>query len=266
MYSIGKILLFFSISILPLFTVNANSKFTIANNSQDSVQAVLRQLAKTHPEKVSFIVETYRWHLNNPRPEAVSDDVRIRLQDAFYYDIQQLCKFYGQKYLMNWEAIASKAARETFWGTSYLCNRAFNYFGIRRINKPWTCESFGFCQGVTLKDPTPSEFVVFSDFESSLWMFIHTAYSAHFLDRLPDYGLRVGGAIIFERQHGVHYWENNREGYYFADQLYDEHYTLEEIIYTWSGHEVNNLCVECSWESDMNWVGKLRMAQGRARR
>lgn len=263
-----KCLLLFIVLIIHSIFLSAGNTVIASTpfQSQDSVQSVLRQLAKTNPEKVSFIVETYRWYLNNPRPEAVSDEIRIKLQDAFYYDIERLCKHYGQMYLMNWEAIASKAARETFWGTSYLCNRAFNYFGIRRMSKPWVCESFRFCRTVTLKDPAPSEFVVFSNFEASLWMFIHTAYSAHFLDRLPDYGLRVGGAIIYERRHGIHYWESAPDGHNFANQLSGHHYTLDEILHTWSGHEVNNLCVQCNKESDLNWVAKLRRAQGRVGR
>ena len=236
---------------------------SVVHNYQDHVQNILIQLSRTQPEKVSFIPETQRWCLKNPRPEAISDKIRLQLQEAFYQDIERLCKIYGQKYLMAWEAIASKAARETFWGTSYLCNRANNYFGIRRMNKPWICESFGYCQTVMRKDPTLSEFVVFPDFEASLWMFIHTAYSAHFLDRLPDYGLKVGGAIIFERRNDIHYWEQDITGQSYAYQLIGASYTLEEILSTWSGHAGNNLCIECNLESDMRWVAKLRKTKNR---
>ena len=102
----------------------------------DSVQSVLREFAGTHPYMVTQIPETGRWHINVPRSEAVTPGQLTRLQDAFYYDIVPLCKIYGQKYLADWRALASKAARESFWGTSYLCNRTSNYFGISQQAKP----------------------------------------------------------------------------------------------------------------------------------
>ncbi len=229
----------------------------------DSVQAVLRQFARTHPYLVTQIPETGRWHLNVPRSEAVSPEQLTRLQDAFYYDIVPLCKLYGQKYLADWRALASKAARESFWGASYLCNRTHNYFGIRQKAKPWICESFYFCDGVTRNDPEPSEFASFPNFEASLWMFIHTMYSPHFLERLPDGGARIADAVEFERMNGIHYWENTSYGISLGQQIRGLMYSAEELIYTWSEHPVNNLCVNCSRATDREWVYKLIMADMR---
>ena len=237
-----------------------------SNNAQkDSVQVILRDFAILNPEKVSYIHETNRWHLNNPRPEAVPEELLLQLQDAFYYDIEASCRLYGWQYLVSWKALVSKAARESFWGTSYLCNRTFNYFGIRRKNKNWICEDFDFCETIEREDPHPSEFTLFPNFEISLWMFIHTIYSPHFLERLPDQGERVVQAIEYERKNGYHYWQMSPNGDFFANRLSGSRYTAEEIIYTWSEHPINNLCVECSRASDQRWVTKVIKAADRAK-
>ena len=233
--------------------------------ARDSVQAVLRSIAFDYPDRVSYIHETNRWYLKNPRPEAVSEEVLMQLQDAFYFDIEVTCRLYGWQYLVSWRALASKAARESFWGTSYLCNRANNYFGIRRKNKDWVCDAFEFCETVERNDPAPSLFSVFNNFESSLWMFIHTIYSPHFLERLPDEGERVFEAIEYERQKGHPYWQMAEDGERLSARLRGRTYTDDEIIYTWSEHEKNNLCVKCSRESDKNWIGKLNKAANRAK-
>lgn len=231
----------------------------------DSVQVVLRELSRTYPELVSYIPETGRWHLNTPKPEGIPAFMLPRLQDAFYYDAGLFCQFYGRKYLADWQAILAKAARETFWGASYLCNRAFNYFGIRREGKPWVCESFQFCRTIVRNDPEPADFVVFPDFETSLWMFIHTIYSFHFLERLPDYGDRVVNAMYFERKHGVPYWESAPGAEMLGWQLQGDVYSYEELIYTWSEHPFNNLCVNCSRETDLNWISQISDAASRSR-
>lgn len=230
----------------------------------DNVQAIMRELAQTDPQLVAYIPETGRWYLKRPRPEAVSESLLMRLHDAFYKDFVVLCKQYGRKYLLNWRVLLSKAARETFWGTSYLSNRANNYFGIRLKNKPWICDSFGFCQAISRQDPDYAEFVIFPDVESSLWMFIHTMYSPHYLERLPDLGVRVERAISFERTAGTHYWVPTPYGLELTEQLRGDRYTVEEIIYTWSQHPKNNLCVECSRQSDLDWVERVRRADRRA--
>lgn len=229
----------------------------------DSVQSVLWELAVTQPEKVGYIPETRRLYLLEPRASAVSDSLLMRLQDAFYYDVGPLCRLYGFKYLADWRALASKSARETFWGTSFLCNRTFNYFGIWRKNKPWICETFGHCLTVSRTDVVPANFVVFRDFESSLWMFIHTIYSYHFLERLPDEGDRVYDAMAFERTFGVHYWQENDDGAIYTFQLQEKPYTAQELINTWSGHPINNLCANCSPDTDVYWLGQLLTIEGR---
>lgn len=222
-----------------------------------NVQGVLRAMAEYYPDKLGYIAETGRYYILVPRSEAVPEAWLVRIQEAFYADISGYCQQYGNKYLADWRALASKAARESFWGTSYLCNRINNYFGIRQKAKPWVCESFGFCEGYTRNDPQPSEFVSFPSFEASLWMFIHTMYSLHFLERLPDQGERVIDAIAFERMNGIHYWENTAYGISMGPQLKASLYTTEELIYTWSEHPINNLCVNCSRQTDREWVDKL---------
>lgn len=231
----------------------------------DSVQLVLKEMNQFYPQLVRYIPETNRLYLHRAQPEAVPEEYVVRLQSAFFYDFGAVCEYYGLKYLADWRAIASKAARETYWGTSYLCNRTNNYFGIRRMNKNWVCESFGYCETVVRNDPEPAEFVVFPSFEVSVWMFIHTIYSPHFLERLPDMGERVLFAIRYERATGIRYWDLPRnDSPIFADQLTGGIYTTEELIYTWSEHTINNLCVNCSRETDREWIGKLDQAVNRS--
>ena len=233
------------------------------NFSGDSVQVILESLSQKKPDLVDFIPETQRWYLTHPRPEAVSEKTLVQIQDAFYHDINTACRLYAWRYLLNWRALVAKAARESFWGTSFLCNRTFNYFGIRAKAKPWVCASFDFCSSVKRKDPKLAAFVVFPDFEKSLWMFIHTIYSHHYLERLPDLGSRVMGAIEFERRFGFHYWEGFERGFTFPQELGSRYYSIEEILATWSGHEINNLCVDCSRESDLHWIEKVNRAAER---
>jgi hypothetical protein len=231
----------------------------------DSVQIFLYYLSLERPGMVGFIPETQRYYLLDPRREAVPEDVTIRLQDAFYYDFSGLCMAYGKFYLADWATIMSKAARESFWGASYLCNRANNYFGLRRNGKEWMCQVFGFCDTVIRNDPEPTPFVVFPSFATSLWMFMHTIYSRHYLMRLPDMGARVADAITFERRNGRHYWEADANDTYFVQQLIGPIYTPEELIYTWSEHPINNLCINCNRQTDREWVDKVWVANQRAR-
>jgi hypothetical protein len=230
----------------------------------DSVQAVLHRLSRTSPNLVAYIPETGRLYLVDSRESVLDARLLHRLQDAFYYDINQWCKFYGEKYLMDWRVLVAKASRETCWGTSFLCNRANNYFGIRQRNKPWACDAFRYCEVVVRPDPEPAEFVVFPSFETSLWMFIHTTYSSHFLERLPDLGARVYEAIQMERRYGLHYWQLVNYGVMFPQQLLHGIYTSEDIIYTWSEHPINNLCLNCSRQTDREWVMKVQTAAYRA--
>ncbi|MEZ5042153.1 MAG: hypothetical protein R2828_19810 [Saprospiraceae bacterium] len=231
----------------------------------DSVQSVLQALSISSPAMVSFIPETQRWSLKQPQPEAIEEALLLRLQDAFFHDFNEVCRFYGWRYLASWRTLMAKAARESFWGTSYLCNRTYNYFGIRTKAKPWMCESFGYCETVERNDPDLAAFTIFPNFEASLWMFIHTMYSTHYLERLPDMGSRVMGAIEFERRFGFHYWEGFHRGFTFPQELGSKYYSIEEIIATWSGHDINNLCVNCSRESDLLWVEKVNRTAGRIR-
>ncbi len=228
----------------------------ITARQQDKVQLLLEELAKKDQKAVGFIKETNRYYLTLPHRE-VSEDLVNQLQSAFYQDIEAHCKYFGWKYLMDWKVLASKAARESFWGASYLSNRTLNYFGIRHANKTWACEVFRFCDGFVKNDPEPASFVVFPDFRSSIWMFIHTIYSPHYLKRLPDEGRRVAKAIAFEQQHGIHYWQRNKEGNYFVSHLEGDNYSSEEIIYTWSEHPINNLCINCNRATDRVWIEKI---------
>lgn len=239
---------------------------TLQTNAQqamrgDSVQHVLARLAtfETNTELVDYLPETQRWYLTLAHSE-VPDDLLIRLQNAFLYDVQSYCQYYGWKYLIDWRILAGKAARESFWGTSYLANRSLNFFGIRVANKEWACTTFGFCGSVEKDDPLPTDFIVFPDFDTSIWMFLHTIYSPHYLARLPDEGTAVATAIEFERQHGVHYWQTSRTGHVFMEQLPNYAYSPEMIVNSWSGYEINNLCVNCSPESDLKWLAKIDRA------
>lgn len=231
----------------------------------DSVQIVLHQVAMEQPQLVGFIPETGRYYLLDPRREVVPEQITIQLQDAFYYDVSAWCIAYGKFYLADWATIMSKTARETFWGASYLCNRTNNYFGLRRKGKEWMCQVFGFCEVVIKDDPEPTEFVVFPNFSASLWMFMHTIYSRHYLLRLPDKGESVAGAIAFERRHGRHYWEATDREHYYAPQLAGRPYSPDELIYTWSEHPMNNLCINCNRQTDREWVDKIWVANERAR-
>ncbi len=232
----------------------------------DSVQRALRLLALEAPRLVGFIPETGRHYITVPRSSALPGQWQERLQDAFFYDAAPACRLYGQLYLADWRALLSKAARESFWGGSFLANRTFNYFGIRHHGKPWLCNQLGFCAYHVRNDPRPAAFAIFPNFEASIWAFIHTIYSGHFLVRLPDGGIAVADAIQFERNQGIHYWEYTARGDHFADLLRGAPYTAQALIYTWSGHPINNLCVNCDRASDWEWVQKVvRAAQRNAR-
>jgi hypothetical protein len=233
--------------------------------AEDSVQVVLRTWVAKRPDLVGYIPSTGRWYALKPSREHVPDAMADALQDAFFYDVAPICLKYGWRYLADWRVLMAKAARESFWGASYLSNAARNYFGIRHTAKPWACNTFGFCDAIVRDDPDPTSFIVFPDAESSFWLFMHTIYSPHYLERLPDAGARVTAAIAFERTHGVHYWEKNARGRSFAASLLGEAYTSEELIYTWSEHPVNNYCVNCSRQSDMDWVGKVDVVIERVR-
>ncbi|MEM1327539.1 MAG: glucosaminidase domain-containing protein [Bacteroidota bacterium] len=227
----------------------------------DSVQAILQELSVLNEEfeVVKQIPETGRWYLTLPHDE-VPDILLESIQDAFLYDIILYCQYYGWKYMIDWRVLASKAARESFWGTSYLANRSFNYFGIRASQKNWACQTFRYCQHVVRNDPQPSAFIVFPDFSSSLWMFLHTIYSRHYLERLPDEGETVLAAIEAERAHGQHYWMIDN----FDDQLRGDLYTPRAIINTWSGYAINNFCRNCNRRSDLQWIEKIdRVAERR---
>lgn len=239
--------------------------FTKALGQTDSIQGVLQKLSKIHPDLVGYIPETQRLYLITPREEAIPKGWLERIQDAFYFDANTICKWYGQKYLADWKALMAKSARESFWGASYLSNRARNYFGIRYNNKPWACEAFFFCETVLRNDPEPAAFIVLDNFEASLWMFIHTMYSEHFLERLPDLGDRIKTVIQMERQQSIHYWELADYDIEFPRQLPADTYTAEELIYTWSEHSINNLCVNCNRQTDRDWIAKIDKAASRAK-
>ncbi|NRA50271.1 MAG: hypothetical protein HRU12_14155 [Phaeodactylibacter sp.] len=221
------------------------------------VQQTLADLAQAAPDLVGFIAETQRYFIKVPRSSALPDLWQQRLQDAFYKDTAPACQLYGQLYLADWRAIQSKAARESFWGASFLANRTLNYFGIRHHGKPWICEQLGFCAYHVRNDPDPAAFVVFPNFEASVWGFIHTIFSGHFLARLPDGGIQVADAIQFERNHGIHYWEYTANGQSFSNGLQGTPYHARHLIYSWSGHAVNNLCIDCNRDSDWEWIQKI---------
>lgn len=233
--------------------------------AQDSVQAVLRAWSVARPDLVGFVPDTGRWYALQPSRTYMPEAMVEAIQDAFYYDMAPIFIKYGWKYLADWHGLMSKAARETFWGSSYLCNAARNYFGIRISAKPWACETFRFCYYVNRNDPEPTEFIYFPDVESCLWMFVHTIYSPHYLARLPDGGAKVAGAIAFERAHGVHYWEQPPAAMPYAYHLEGEVYSAEEMLYTWSEHPINNFCLSCSRASDREWVYKVAAVAARAR-
>ncbi|MEM9846554.1 MAG: glucosaminidase domain-containing protein [Bacteroidota bacterium] len=227
----------------------------------DSVQTILRQLAELQEdfEIVQFLPTTQRYHLVLAHDE-VPENLLMSIQDAFLYDVESYCQYYGWKYLIDWRLLASKAARESFWGTSYLSNKSMNFFGIRANKKEWICENFQFCEGVVKNDPEPATFVVFPSFKASLWMFIHTIYNKHYLQRLPDQGQKVEAAIAFEKTNRTNYWQRTDHDTAFASQLSGSSYTTDEVIYTWSEHAFNNLCINCSRDTDRRWVEKIDRA------
>ncbi|MEM8526502.1 MAG: glucosaminidase domain-containing protein [Bacteroidota bacterium] len=245
--------------LLPLFFLCyfTTTKAASITNNTDSVQILLKQLAdlQGNLEIVAYIPETERWYLTMSHDE-VPENLLEDLRAAFLYDVEKYCKYYAWKYLLDWRILVSKAARETFWGTSYLSNRARNYFGIR-ASKDWFCEDFNFCETVMKDDPEPRAFTVFPDFKSSLWMFIHTIYSPHYLNRLPDGGSQVSAAIEFERKHQICYWKRTSEATFSAKQLAGTAYSPEDIIRTWTGYEFNNLCRNCDRKSDLAWIEKI---------
>lgn len=230
------------------------------------VQLLLKELAPDYPEKVLYLLETRKWYLKTPRPGTLSIEDELRLQDAFYADCEGLFRSFGIKYLADWKALLAKSARESFWGSSFLSIKANNYFGIRSQGKDWICQKFGFCESVTRNDPEPAAFVSFPDFESCLWMFIHTIYSPHFLERLPDKGKQIADAIQFERQFGIHYWQVPKPGMNaFSGQIPGKPYDAAHIFATWSGFEINNLCVDCDAVTDNNWLKYATETDLRAR-
>lgn len=225
--------------------------------SANHVQQALNELEAIAPNLIGFIPETQRRYIKIPRSSALPDQWQERLPDAFYQDAAAACQLYGRLYLADWRALLSKAARESFWGTSFLANRTFNYFGIRHHGKPWICQQLGFCAHHVRNDPDPAAFVVFPNFEASVWAFIHTIYSGHFLARLPDGGIKIADVIQFERKHGIHYWEYTAPGQTYGGMLQGTAYPPQSLIYSWSGHLINNLCINCDRASDWEWVQKI---------
>ncbi len=228
------------------------------------VQQVLQSIMETAPELVGQIPENSRYYLIRAHASVVSEDQLKQLQEAFYLDVTATCQFYARMYLLDWKVLVAKSARETFWGASFLCNRTNNYFGIWLKNKSWICSTFGFCGTLTRNDPAPADFAFFPSFEKSLWMFIHTIYSFHYRERLPDQGERIYGAIGFERTYGVNYWKENHYGDYYIDHLEGPVYHMNHLIYSWSEHEEGfNLCIECTRESDKKWVFQVMQTEYR---
>ena len=244
---------FFVIAICLFFLTNRG----LSQGSTSKVQQLLSEIAERQPEKVTYILETKRWYLNNPRMGYLVPTDEAKLKAAFLEDISSLTKIYAWKYLLDWKLIVAKAARETFWGSSFLCNRANNYFGIRTKSKPWACSIFNYCDGVVRNDPYPASFIVFPDYEASLWMFVHTIFSAHFRARYSDDGARIIDAIAFERRYGIHYWQAHGLIQQYSGQLNAKAYTAIETAKTWSGYKANNLCVACDVTSDLDWVNQV---------
>jgi hypothetical protein len=245
-----RITLLFSLGLLC-------STGSVALAQSGAVQAVLARWAAVNPDKFGQVEETGRYYLVEAVPEWTPEALQLELQEAFYREYASVCKAYGERYLLDWRLLLAKAARETFWGSSQLCNRGQNYFGIRASNKPWICERFRYCGSLSYYDPDYTAFAIFPNFEASLWMFIHTIYSGHYLARYPDFGDRVLAAIEFERRTGNPYWVPAPGDYFFATQLPGSPYTPAETIYTWSEHPINNLCVSCDRASDHRWIDKL---------
>lgn len=253
------------LSCIPFFSFAQRIADAATVMQPDSVQRTLLLLAREAPALVGYIPETGRRYIKVPRSSALPEQWVHRIQDAFFYDTQEVCQEYGGRYLVDWYALASKAARESFWGCSYLANRTFNYFGIRHRAKEWICDRLGYCGYVLRNDPEPAAFAVFPGFERSLWVFIHTIFSQHFLERLPDYGRQVVDAVAHERLVGRPYWVFSAEGQRYAEQLRGYPYSAKEVIYTWSEHAINNLCINCTRATDQEWVDKIKSAENRAR-
>lgn len=222
-----------------------------------TVQDVLAKWAAVNPDKFGQVTETGRYYLLEAKPAQTPEALQLELQEAFYREYAPACQQYGQRYLLDWRLLLAKAARETFWGASQLCNRGQNFFGIRTAGKPWICEQFRYCGTLNYYDPDYAAFATFPNFEASLWMFIHTIYSGHYLARYPDYGARVWPAIEFERRTGNPYWVPAQDDYFYATQLPGNPYSRSETIYTWSEHPINNLCASCDRASDHRWLNKL---------
>ena len=228
-----------------------------------TVQDVLARWAAVNPDKFGQVAESGRYYLLEAKPDLTPEALQLELQEAFYREYAPVCQQYGQRYLLSWRLLLAKAARETFWGASQLCNRGQNYFGIRTASKPWICEQFRYCGTLNYYDPDYAAFATFPNFEASLWMFIHTIYSGHYLARYPDLGNRVFAAIAFERRTGNPYWVPTRDDYFYATQLPGDPYTQAETIYTWSEHPINNLCTACDRASDHRWLDKLSTVEMR---
>ena len=244
------------LSFLLLSSVNAGAQYAV------TVQSVLESWYRVRPDLMERLPNG-RLHLKRARADSTPPELEAALQDAFFQENMPACVEYGRRYLIDWHLLLAKAARETYWGSSKLCNLGHNYFGIRVGAKEWICRTFGYCQVSDHFDPEPTYFFLFDSFESSLWMFIHTIYNRHFLERLPDQGVRVAGAIDFERQTGRHYWEAGPDGYAFTWQLAGAPYANAEIVSTWSGYAVNNLCVECDPRSDLDWINRVHRVEVR---
>ncbi len=244
------------LSALLLLSANVNAQ------SGATVQSVLESWYRARPDLMERLPNG-RLHLKRARAESTPPELEAALQEAFYQEHMPMCVEYGRRYLIDWHLLLAKAARETYWGSSKLSNLARNYYGIRLGAKEWICRSFGYCQVSDHFDPEPTYFFMFDGFESSLWMFIHTIYSRHFLERLPDGGTRVALAIEYERRTGRHYWMDGPDAPAFTWQLAGAPYANEEVITTWSGYSMNNLCVECDPHSDLDWINKVHRVEVR---
>lgn len=232
----------------------------LPNRSSETVQDVLEGWYKRRPELMERLYNG-RLCLKSARAERTPPALEQALKEAFYQENAPLCREYGRRYLLDWRLLLAKSARETYWGSSRLCNSATNYFGIRVASKEWMCEVFEYCEAVEYTDPDLAYFYVFDDFEDSLWMFIHTIYNRHFLERLPDAGARVTQAIEFERRSGWPYWNAPSDEPFHALQLPGAPYTSAAIIDTWSGYPINNLCVQCDPQSDHDWIAKVQRVE-----
>ncbi len=225
-----------------------------------TVQDVLEGWYGNRPDIIERLPNG-RFCLKSARSATTPTALEEALKEAFYLEHADLCKEYGRRYLLDWRLLLAKAARETYWGSSRLCNNASNYFGIRVASKEWMCDRFEYCEAVSYRDPEHTYFYVFDDFEDSLWMFIHTIYNRHFLERLPDAGERVVRAIDYERRTGWPYWDAPVDEPFFALQLPGVPYSSDSVINTWSGYPINNLCVQCDPRSDHEWIARVHSVE-----